>query len=323
MKEKGIWLLREMKSEQLEKVKEVAPDYELIEDWNDELALNYPVDQIEIVYGWDKAKTQKVKLLEAENNHLKWIQVASAGVDYLDLEALEKRDILLTNASGIHSVPISESVFGVLLANSRQIKQAVLDQTNHKWNKDQGLSELAEKTILIAGAGHIGKEIGRLAKAFNMKTIGINRSGRDVEHMDKIYKQPELIHHVYEADIVINVLPLTSETEHFFDEKVFSQMKDGTVFVNVGRGPSVNTQDLITALDEGKVSFAGLDVFETEPLEEDSPLWDREDVLITPHISGNAEHYNTRLFQIFEPNLKAYIEGKELPKNLVDYEKKY
>lgn len=323
MKEKGIWLLQSMKPEQIEKVKEIAPDYELIEDWGEDFALDYPVEKIAIVYGWHKEKTKAAKLLETENSALKWIQSASAGVDYMDLERLEKRDILLTNASGIHGIPIAETVFGMLLAYGRKIQQAILDQAEHIWRDDQKLMELNEKTIMIVGAGSVGVEIARLAKAFNMKTIGINRSGREVDNMDAVYQQPELAEHVHEADIVVNVLPLTSETENFFNKSIFSQMKDGTLFVNVGRGPSVNTEDLIDALEKGKIAFAGLDVFENEPLEKESPLWDRKDVLITPHNSGTAEHFRKRLFRIFEPNLKAFVEGNELPQNVVDYEKKY
>lgn len=323
MKEKGIWLLHEMKPEHQKKVKELAPDYALIEGWEEESTLDYPVEQIEIVYGWNNQKVQEAGLLETENSQLKWIQMDSAGVDKLDFEKLEQKGIKLTNASGIHGVPIAESVFGMLLAYGRGIQQAIMDQKERVWGKEHNIIELAHKTMMIVGTGHVGEEIGRLAKAFQMKTIGVNRSGRDVEHMDVIHQQPELVKYVKEADVVVNILPLTAETEYFFDEKVFSQMKDGTVFVNVGRGPSVKTDDLVQALDDGKLAFAALDVFETEPLQEDSPLWEREDVLITPHTSGHAEHYHTLVYQIFEPNFKAFLEGKDLPKNLIDYKKKY
>lgn len=317
MNKKGVWLLNDIKPEHLERLKELAPDHELVNRDDD-----FPIENIEIVYGWDKVKAEEAGLLETEGQ-LKWIQVASAGVDYMDLDTLKERSILLTNASGIHSVPIAESVIGMLLAYCRKIQQAVVDQSQHHWREDQRLIELSGKTIMIVGTGNIGKELGRLSKAFNMKTIGINRSGREVEYMDHIFRQPDMIDHLKKADVVVNILPLTSETKAFFDQKMFAEMKEGTLFVNVGRGPTVNTQDLIQALDDGKVSFAGLDVFETEPLPEDSPLWDRKDVLVTPHISGNAEHYNTRLFNIFEENIQAFVEGEELPRNLVDYDKSY
>lgn len=321
MSKKGIWLLNDIKLEHLEKLKELAPDYEIINSNDGEN--DFSAEDIEIVYGWDKKKAEEAKLLEKEDSQLKWIQVASAGVDYMDLDTLKNRSIKLTNASGIHSVPIAESVIGMLLAYGRKLQQAVMDQGQHYWREDQRLMELSGKTMMIAGTGNIGKELARLSKAFNMKTIGINRSGREVENMDRIYQQPDMIDHLEKADIVVNILPLTSETEAFFDQKMFGEMKEGTLFINVGRGPTVVTEDLIQALDDGKVAFAGLDVFETEPLPEDSPLWDRKDVLLTPHISGNAEHYNARLFDIFEENVRAFVAGEELPRNLVDYDKSY
>lgn len=323
MNKRGIWLLNEMKPEQFKKTEELAADYDLIKGWEEGSNLDYPVEKIEIVYGWNKKKVQQAGLLEAEDSQLKWIQTSSAGVDYMDLDYLKEQGILLTNASGIHSVPIAESVFAMVLAHGRSIQQAIKDQAEHIWGEEHKLTELSGKTMMIVGTGHIGKEVGRLAKAFNMNTIGINRSGKEVEYMDTIYQQPDLINYVEKADMVVNILPLTSETKHYFDENIFSHMKEGTVFVNVGRGPSVKTEDLIRALDDGKIAFAGLDVFEAEPLEKDSPLWDRKDVLITPHISGNAEQYNTRLFDIFEENLQAYAAGNELTKNVIDYEKSY
>ena len=141
--------------------------------------------------------------------------------------------------------------------------------------------------------------------------------------MDTIIKQPELINHIKEADIVVNILPLTDITRGFFDETVFDQMKDKTIFINVGRGQTVNTNDLIKALDTKKIAFAGLDVFESEPLYEESPLWEREDVLITPHISGLVRHFKEQFFAIFEENLKEYVNGNDLPKNKVEYERSY
>lgn len=319
MKEKGILLLKEMKPQQLEELEKMASDYEVIKGWDNES--DFPTEKIDILYGWDKEKGQT--LLEDEKSQLKWIQMPSAGVDYMDLDLLAKKDIRLTTASGIHSVPISESVLGMLLAYVRGIQQSIRQQTEKQWEEPTGMEELNNKTIMIVGTGHIGKEVGRLAKAFNMKTIGINRSGRNVETMDEIYQQKDLIDHVDEADVLVNILPLTDETKHFFDQKIFSKMKEGSLFINVGRGPSVKTEDLIAALQNGPVAFAGLDVFDEEPLPKESPLWEMENVLITPHISGIAEHYKTRLFMIFKENLQAYLEGEALPRNLVDYNKSY
>lgn len=267
--------MQETTKEQLQTLKELAPDYKLIKGWEmDEKEI--PLKSVEIIYGWTGQRSEE--LLTDDKHTLKWVQGKAAGVDFLDLEKLERNKILLTNGSGIHSIPIAESVFGMLLAYARGIQTAVKNQQTKTWEKVDKLMELHEKTIMIVGTGKIGVEIGRLAKAFNMKTIGVNRSGRDVDYMDQLIKQPELKEQVKQADIVVNILPHTDQTHYFFNEDIFSQMKEGTLFINVGRGPTVKTDDLIKALDNGKLAFAGLDVFETEPLPENSELWGREDV---------------------------------------------
>ncbi|MER2131322.1 MAG: phosphoglycerate dehydrogenase [Carnobacterium inhibens] len=320
MTEKNILLMQETTKEQLQTLKELAPDYKLIKGWEmDEKEI--PLKSVEIIYGWTGQRSEE--LLTDDKHTLKWVQGKAAGVDFLDLEKLERNKILLTNGSGIHSIPIAESVFGMLLSYARGIQTAVKNQQTKTWEKVDKLMELHEKTIMIVGTGKIGVEVGRLAKAFNMKTIGVNRSGRDVDYMDQLIKQPELKEQVKQADIVVNILPHTDQTHYFFNEDIFSQMKEGTLFINVGRGPTVKTDDLIKALDNGKLAFAGLDVFETEPLPENSELWGREDVLITPHITGIAEHFKKRLFAIFEENLKAYLAGEDLPRNLIDYDQQY
>lgn len=320
MTEKNILLMQETTKEQLQTLKELAPDYKLIKGWEmDEKEIS--LKSVEIIYGWTGQRSEE--LLTDDKHTLKWVQGKAAGVDFLDLEKLERNKILLTNGSGIHSIPIAESVFGMLLAHARGIQQAVKNQQTKTWDQVNKLMELHGKTIMIVGTGKIGVEIGRLAKAFNMKTIGVNRSGRDVDYMDLLIKQPELKEQVKQADIVVNILPHTDQTHYFFNEDIFSQMKEGTLFINVGRGPTVKTDDLIKALDNGKLAFAGLDVFETEPLPENSELWGREDVLITPHITGIAEHFKKRLFAIFEENLKAYLAGEDLPRNLIDYDQQY
>ena len=320
MTEKSILLMQETTKEQLQTLKELAPDYKLIKGWEmDEKEI--PLKSVEIIYGWTGQRSEE--LLTDDKHTLKWAQGKAAGVDFLDLEKLERNKILLTNGSGIHSIPIAESVFGMLLAHARGIQQAVKNQQTKTWNQVNKLMELHEKTIMIVGTGKIGVEVGRLAKAFNMKTIGVNRSGRDVAYMDQLIKQPELKEQVKQADIVVNILPHTDQTHYFFNEDIFSQMKEGTLFINVGRGPTVKTDDLIKALDNGKLAFAGLDVFETEPLPEENELWDREDVLITSHITGIAEHFKKRLFAIFAENLKAYLAGEQLPINLIDYDQQY
>ncbi|MBC9809656.1 MULTISPECIES: phosphoglycerate dehydrogenase [Carnobacterium] len=320
MKNKGIWLLQETTPEQLQRVKDLAPDYEVIDGFSDS-TLNFPAADIEIVYGWSSAKSDF--LLENKDSHLKWIQAKSAGVDTMNLSLLNEKNIILTNASGIHGVPIAESVFGMLLADTRGIKKAINQQTNKVWSQTESLVELKGKTMMIIGMGQVGKEVARLAQAFGLNVIGVNRSGNPVTEVSEIIKQDQIPKHIKRADFVVNILPLTSETTNYYDDSFFTSMKKGAGFINVGRGPSVDTDALIRQIKNGQIGFAGLDVFKEEPLAKDSPLWDLPEVLITPHISGVAEHFKKRLFAIFEENLTAYVAGEELPRNVIDYKYNY
>ena len=320
MKNKGIWLLQETTPEQLHRVKELAPDYEVIDGFSDS-TLNFPAADIEIVYGWSSAKADF--LLENKDSHLKWIQAKSAGVDTMNLSLLNEKNIILTNASGIHGVPIAESIFGMLLADTRGIKKAINQQTNKVWSQTESLVELKGKTMMIIGMGQVGKEVARLAQAFGLNVIGVNRSGNPVTEVSEIIKQDQIPKHIKRADFVVNILPLTSETTNYYDDSFFTSMKKGAGFINVGRGPSVDTDALIRQIKNGQIGFAGLDVFKEEPLAKDSPLWDLPEVLITPHISGVAEHFKKRLFAIFEENLTAYVAGEELPRNVIDYKYNY
>ncbi|MDW5524778.1 phosphoglycerate dehydrogenase [Carnobacterium maltaromaticum] len=320
MKNKGIWLLQETTPEQLQRVKDLAPDYEVIDGFSDS-TLNFPAADIEIVYGWSSAKSDF--LLENKDSHLKWIQAKSAGVDTMNLSLLNEKNIILTNASGIHGVPIAESVFGMLLADTRGIKKAINQQTNKVWSQTESLVELKGKTMMIIGMGQVGKEVARLAQAFGLNVIGVNRSGNPVTEVSEIIKQDQIPKHLKRADFVVNILPLTSETTNYYDDSFFTSMKKGAGFINVGRGPSVDTDALIRQIKNGQIGFAGLDVFKEEPLAKDSPLWDLPEVLITPHISGVAEHFKKRLFAIFEENLTAYVAGEELPRNVIDYKHNY
>lgn len=320
MNKNGILLLQTATPDQIKIIQNIAPDYQIIDGFSKE-APDFPLDDVEIIYGWNGKVGNTT--LHSPASKLKWVQMHTAGVDFVDQAIMKEKNILLTNSSGLHGKVIAESVFGMLLSYTRGIGKAIKDQPLKKWSKNKNIMELQDSTMMIVGAGRIGMEVAIIAKAFGMKTIGVNRTGKAVEYMDVIIKQSELVNYVQEADVVVNILPLTKLTTYFFDKTIFSKMKKTAIFINVGRGKSVNAKDLVEALDEGNLAFAALDVFENEPLPTDNPLWEREDVLITPHISGLLPKFNTRLFSIFEENLRSFVEGKELPKNLIDFEKSY
>lgn len=311
--------LHPLSQEQIQKIEAAAPGCELITGKFRDLPAG-TVSKADILFGWTGAAAEEVL---AEDSRVRWIQIWSAGVDRLPLSRLQKRNMVLTNASGVHSIPISEHIMAVMLAFTRNLPQAIRRQTGKTWDSSGKFLELAGKTMVIAGVGQIGRAAARVAKAFGMTTVGIRRSGKSDPCIDVMYRTNELDKALQEGDFVINILPLTPETKGLFDAGRFAAMKDSAFFINVGRGPTVDTNALVDALQSGKLAGAALDVFEEEPLPEDHPLWSLDNVIITPHTAGDTEHYSDRVLDIFLDNLKAYREGTSLPRNVVDYERSY
>ncbi|MBO1300377.1 MULTISPECIES: phosphoglycerate dehydrogenase [unclassified Enterococcus] len=315
MTKKIIYSVRPFREEFIEKMKEIAPDYSFqTEVASDELS------EIEVSIGWNREYQEEV----FASDHLKWVQSISAGVDNLPLNEFADKEILLSNASGIHVESISEHVMGIILGYSRGLFQAQRAQLRKEWlGSAIHYQALEDQKLLIIGTGHIGKKLAQHASVFGLECIGINTSGHPVEGFKETYPLDRLKEILPKATIVVNILPLTDQTKGLFDAKVFEAFDEEAVFINVGRGPSVKTADLITALEHGELAFAALDVFEEEPLAEDSPLWEREDVLITSHIAGQTPHFQTKFMDIFLKNLQSYIENKELEVNEIDLNEGY
>lgn len=315
MTKKIIYSVRSFREEFIEKIKEIAPEYSFqTEVASDELS------EIAISIGWNGDYQEDI----FASDSLKWVQSISAGVDNLPLNEFADKNILLSNASGIHVESISEHTMGVILGYSRGLFQAQRAQFNKEWlGSDIHYQALADQKLLIIGTGHIGKKLAQQAAAFGLECIGINTSGHPVEGFKETYPLEKLKEILPKATIVVNILPLTDQTKGLFDAKVFEAFDKEALFINVGRGPSVKTSDLIAALDGGQLAFAALDVFEEEPLAKDSPLWEREDVLITSHIAGQTPHFQTKFMDIFLTNLKSYVDKTELEVNEIDLNEGY
>ncbi|WP_027964195.1 D-2-hydroxyacid dehydrogenase [Halalkalibacillus halophilus] len=254
---------------------------------------------------------------------LKWIMVISAGVEEMPLETIDQHGIQLTNASGIHAIPMAEYVISMLLQVNRQAKTLIKQEEEQVWNPKVKMEEISGKTMLIAGTGAIGQEVARLAKAFGMKTIGISNSGSDREHFDACYDNESLMEYLPKADFVIGVLPATKNTQDFFGKEEFAEMKQSAIFLNMGRGSTVDEEALVDALKNDEINHAVLDVAKQEPLKNSSPLWGLENTTITPHLSGISKHYQPRAFKIFEENLTAFIQKEPLNRNVVDPKRGY
>ncbi|WP_208957570.1 NAD(P)-dependent oxidoreductase [Dolosigranulum pigrum] len=313
---KELLVLIDYEVDVLETFREIASEYQLVSEFEEA-----DFSKVEIVLGWDE---RLVDVLESGQHQLKWIQLSTAGVDKLPLDLLAQEGVRLTSASGMHTHSLAESIFGMLLARTRGILQSVEASEASHWAQEEiEPIVLFDKSVTIIGAGKIGTEVAHMAKAFGMQTTGVNRSGGQIDGFDKVYTNDNLAEAVAEADVVINILPLTPETTGLFNLSLFKQFKPGAMFVNVGRGESVVTADLLTALDQELLSFAALDVFEEEPLPAESPVYTHSKILVTPHIAGFMDDYLGTLRPIIEENLRAFIDREELPVSEVDLERKY
>lgn len=256
---------------------------------------------------------------------LKWIMVMSAGVEEIPLLACQEKGIIITNAKGIHKTPMSEFVLGLMLQHEKKLNELWQYEQKSMWERKLNFGELNGKTILLLGTGAIGEEIARLAKAFNMETVGVNRSGRKVNYFDEVVNINYIDTVLPKADYFVSVLPSTSETKYLLKETHFKLMKETAVFCNVGRGDLVQESVLLKALKKGEIAHAFLDVFENEPLDSDHPFWEMDNITITPHVSSITENYLPRGFEIFIKNLTLTLKDKSVREliNRIDVSRGY
>jgi len=250
--------------------------------------------------------------------NLKWIHSFSAGVDKILKPEVVNSDVLVTNSSGIHATPIAEHIIGFMLMFTRRFYDTFRAQQKKEWKRREDLTELRGKVVLIVGLGHIGTEAARLTHCFGAHVLAVDASKKDKPDFVEELKTPDALPKFFgKADFVALCLPYTKETNHFLDLEKMKQMKPSAVLINIGRGAVVHEQELIEALQSKVIAGAGLDVTETEPLPPESPLWEMENVLISPHHSGISEKYMDRAIEKLCLNLEAFLQGKPLP-NLVD-----
>jgi len=251
---------------------------------------------------------------------LRWVHATSAGAGEvvrraeLPAEALER--ITITTSSGVHAIPLAEFAILGLLAIAKDLPRFVEDQRARAWPEvRRPLRELDGQTLLLVGLGEIGRETARLAKAFGMRTVGIRRSQQPPpEHVDEVHGPDRLAELADRADAMVVSLPLTEETAGLIDRDVIERLPSGCIFVNVGRGGVVDEPALVKALAERRIAGAVLDVFATEPLPQDSPLWSLPNVLVTPHAVALSARENERIAELFVANLRRYLDGEPLAK---------
>jgi phosphoglycerate dehydrogenase-like enzyme len=288
--------------------------------------------------------------------HLRWVQLYSAGANHVLNSPLLEQNVQFTTASGVHSVNIAEYVFTMVLGWYHRLDRLLIWQQTREWPRGRGQlyvrgqqvavhasaeaffpRELRGMTIGILGYGSIGREVARIAKAFGMRVLAIQRGSDHRDHgfpfpdigdpegtlPDQYYAPEQLFTLLGESDIVVVALPLTRQTEKLINEDALRAMKSDAFLVNIARGSICDEAALIRALKDGEISGAALDVFEQEPLPSDSALYDLPNVFLSPHVSGATPMYAERVMQIFEANLQCYLRGEPPRYNLVDHERGY
>ncbi len=278
------------------------------------LAFSTDPAQSDIVLGEPKQIRDILPQLSA----LKWAQSIYAGVEPL-VDAAQRRDYILTNARGVFGESMSEFVFGYLLFYEQKILARMQAQQSMQWQRQEpGL--LRGKTIGLLGVGSIGAHLAGTAKHFGMTVRGYTRGSESSTQVDRYYHGEDLLKFVEGLDYLVSVLPRTKETNKIVDTTLLDALPPHAVFINVGRGNSVDEPALVKALYEGKLAAAILDVFEKEPLPEDHPFWTTPNLYMTFHTS--AISYPEDLTKLFIENYQLYIEGKPL-KYIVDFERGY
>lgn len=266
--------------------------------------------------------------LLAQGTKIRWLQLMSAGVERcVAIPAVKEGGILVTNMQRVAGPVMAEHVMAMTLALARALPKFVRLQDQGKWGRqaegDSGAVALQGKTMLIAGLGGIGTEVARRAHAFGMRIVATRASNRPApEFVSHVGPPSELIALAREADVIVNTLPLTPETAGVFDAKVFATMKPRALFINVGRGGTVVTSELVKALTEKRLGGAGLDVTDPEPLPADHPLWHAPNVIITPHVSADSDFGSEHRWQVARENLRRYVAGDRML-SVVDVKRGY
>lgn len=309
----------DVKDTQIARIRAILPDARLVFTEGKE-EIEQILDEIEIAVGHFPHD------FITRAPRLRWFQQWGAGTDWLmRYPKVVEHDFILTNASGVHSIPISEHILSFLFAFARQLPAAFRAQARHEWERDNStpIFELAGKQMLLVGVGAIGRRTAHIAHTLGMQVTGVRRNPENkVPGIDRMIGPESLEQTLPDADFVVLTMPLTAETHRLFNRQMFKKMKPTSYFINIGRGGTVDEAALVETLQTGEIAGAGLDVFVEEPLPPNSPLWDLPNVIITGHYSGDTPFYDERAMEIFIDNLERFATQKPM-RNVVDKKRGY
>ena len=306
-------LIPPMGAQALNQVREAAPAVEIVIAENHNDALNKIVDV-------DAAYTFATPELIRAGKKLRWVQVGSAGVEsYLSPELVES-DIILTNAKGVYAIHIAEHVMALILSFARAINLLIHRQIDEIWESRANLPviEINGLTLGIVGLGGIGLEVAKSAHALGMRILAADPTQTyQPDYVEHLWRLDKLHDMLRESDFVAICCPLTPQTRNMMSVEEFKCMKPTAYLINIARGGIVDQEALIKALETKEIAGAGLDVTVPEPLPKGNPLWQMENVIITPHMAGQSPVSSRRLMKIFTENLKRFVNGEPLL-NVVD-----
>jgi len=290
----GAW---KFSTDQIEKIVECGHSVIIMNDESGELPC--PSEEIEGVICNSLFLYHEIKNFIS----LRYIQLTSAGFDRIPLDYIEEHSIEIHNARGVYSIPMAEYAVCGVLQLYKQSEFFLINQKQHKWEKHRGLLELYGKTVGIVGCGSVGTECAKRFAAFGCYVIGVDKYPREDTAYHKMISVEMLEQVMPEIDVIVLTLPLDEASKHLIGQKELESMKDGSIIVNISRGAVIDEDVLISHLEQGRIS-AVLDVFEEEPLCENSPLWKMDNVILTPHNSFVGENNADRLWNVILGNLE-------------------
>ena len=273
------------------------------------------LQRADVLFDFDRSNPRELPALAPR---VQWIQATSSGIgEYVSAMgyAASMPRTVFTTARGVHAQPLAEFCFMTMFAFHKKLLQGLRDQRRKHWERFAA-GDLQGQTLVIVGVGSVGGEIARMARVFGMRVVGVKRSVERIAasdlHLDVLYGPADLPRALAEAQNLVLIAPRTAETEGMIGAKELAMLPKGAVFINIARGALVDEPALIDALRAGHLLGAGLDVFATEPLPADSPLWDMENVIICPHSASTSYRENERITELFCENLKRFLDGRPL-----------
>ncbi|MGH3691026.1 MAG: D-2-hydroxyacid dehydrogenase [Microbacterium sp.] len=274
------------------------------------------VDSADVLFGIPDVDAAALARTADANPRLRWVMTTAAGggasvkAAGLDRDTLDR--IVFTTSAGVHGGPLAEfAVFGVM-AGAKNLPRLIADQSTRTWPDRWEMRQLDEMTVLVVGLGGIGAECARRFHALGARVWGTTRSGEPVAGVDRLVPLDELTDAVAHVDAIVVTLPGTEQTHHLIGADVFDAVKPGAIITNVGRGTVIDETALLGALDDGRVAFAALDVFEQEPLDDASPLWVHPNVLVSPHTAALSSKEEERIARRFAENAARLLDGEPL-----------